>query len=98
MTERDLGELFFNIRAQHGGRYRAVASLYLKGENVGEFRYHGTRSDDPNDIVLHEHRRDLRGSRGRSGESWIRHEDGSSPLKDRGAGARCRQREWRPSR
>jgi hypothetical protein len=61
MTERDLTELFLKVPDKRHGRYRAVASLYLKGENLGEFRYHGMRADDPNDFVLHEHRRDLRG-------------------------------------
>ena len=73
MTHRDLSELFLRVPRKHGGRYRAVASLYLKGENVGEFRYHGTRADDPNDIVPHEHRRDLRGLGVFS--AWLGHDD-----------------------
>lgn len=77
MTERDLTELFLKVPNKHGGRYRAVASLYLKGENVGEFRYHGTRSDDPNDIIPHEHRRDLRGLGVFC--AWLGHDD-SRPI------------------
>ncbi len=61
MRERDITELLLKTPRNADGRYRAVASFYIKGKNVGEFRYYGTRQDDPNDIVPHEHRRDLRG-------------------------------------
>jgi hypothetical protein len=42
------------------GRYRVVAGRLLAGQVVGPFKYYGTRHDDPNDIVPHEHRRSLR--------------------------------------
>jgi hypothetical protein len=42
------------------GTYRAVAARAVPGKPLGGFRYYGTRPDDPNDIVPHEHRRELR--------------------------------------
>ena len=42
------------------GSYRAIAARAVPGRPVGGFRYYGTRPDDPNDIVPHEHRRELR--------------------------------------
>jgi hypothetical protein len=61
MTERDLTEILFNVPRSGSGKYRAVASFYLTGRPLGPFRYYGGRRDDPNDVVPHEHRRDLRG-------------------------------------
>lgn len=63
MTNQDLGEILMRVPQNEDGSYRAVASLFLPGKPLGPFRYHGTHSDDPNDIVPHEHRRDLRGLR-----------------------------------
>jgi hypothetical protein len=55
------------------GRVRVVASLAAEGDPIGPFRFHGSRPDDPNDIVPHEHRRELRGYRVFC--AWLNHDD-----------------------
>ena len=55
------------------GRVRVTASRYLSGRPIGPFRYYGTRSDDPNDVVPHENRRELRGLR--LFAAWTNHDD-----------------------
>jgi hypothetical protein len=55
--------------------YRALAMrIPSEAEQLGPYQFHGTRSDDPNDITVHEHRRDLRGLHVLSswvGNNWI---------------------------
>jgi hypothetical protein len=76
MRQSDVASVLSRLPKDPQGRYRAVASLFLKGKPLGPFRYHGTRADDPNDIVPHEHRRDLRGLRVFA--SWLNHNDSKS--------------------
>jgi hypothetical protein len=60
--------------ATHRGEYlRFQASAWLDGRLIGPFRYQGTRQDDPNDIIPHEDRRDLRGARLLA--AWLDHFD-----------------------
>ena len=61
MTPRDVTISLLNVPRDKQGRLRGVASLLLPGKILGQFRYYGTRKDDPNDIINHEHRRELRG-------------------------------------
>ena len=61
MKDSDLDLLLRYTPKSADGTYRVVASQELRGKSLGPFRFHGTRPDDPNDIVPHEHRRELRG-------------------------------------
>ena len=62
MTLADIDVLLARADREPDGSYRIVASRALPGlKPLGGLRFHGTRSDDPNDIVPHEHRRELRG-------------------------------------
>jgi len=45
------------------GLLRAMASKLLDGTPKGPFSYEGTRKDDPNDVIPHQQRRELRGLR-----------------------------------
>jgi hypothetical protein len=73
MTEDDIRVLFSKVPKSPDGTYRATASLALPGKPVGPPRYYGTRTDDPNDIVPHEHRRDQRGLH--VIDAWVDHDD-----------------------
>jgi hypothetical protein len=73
MTERDLNEILIEAAHDKEKRYRAIASLQLPGKDIGRFRFYGVRSDDPNDFVPHEHRRELRGYYVFC--AWLNHDD-----------------------
>jgi hypothetical protein len=60
MRLKDLEPVFARVARKPEGTYRVVASRLLPGKILGGFKYHDTRPDDPNDIVPHEHRRELR--------------------------------------
>ena len=60
MKPSDVDEVLRRAHRSPDGTYRAIAARAVPGKPLGGFRYHGTRPDDPNDIVPHEHRRELR--------------------------------------
>jgi len=62
-TRKDLEAVLDRAQVSKDGTYRATAGRRLSGTVLGGFRYSGTRPDDPNDIVPHEHRRELRALR-----------------------------------
>ena len=73
LKKSDLDEVFERAARRPGDRYRVLVSRFAPGKPLGNFRYYGTRPDDPNDIVLHEHRRELRGARVFG--AWLNHDD-----------------------
>lgn len=73
LTKFRLNRMLRLIPRDESGRVRATASKFLEGKPIGPFRYFGTRSDDPNDVIPHEHRRELRGLR--IFAAWTNHDD-----------------------
>ena len=73
MEPADLEAALASLTVGPDGRYRGNASLFLTGVPKGPFSYSGTRPDDPNDIIPHELRREIRGFRVLA--SWFNHVD-----------------------
>src|SRR5262249_41703104 len=63
LTKDDIDEMMWRAARMPDGRYRVLASKILKGKAKGPFPQVGLRGDDPNDLIPHEHRRELRGLR-----------------------------------
>ena len=62
-TRDDINAIIERVAANGDGTYRVIAGRLLPGKILGGFQYGGTRPDDPNDLVPHEHRRELRALR-----------------------------------
>ena len=63
LTDTDIDQFLRSVASGPGPTYRAVATR-LPGDRsqvLGPYQVYGVRSDDPNDVVPHEQRRDLRG-------------------------------------
>ena len=63
LTRDDVREILERAHRRPDGSFRTAAGRLLPGKVIGGFKYQGTRPDDPNDIVPHEHRRELRALR-----------------------------------
>ena len=74
--QSDIRTLLSKAHREEDGSYRVIASKALEGKPVGGFRFYGTRSDDPNDVVPHEHRRELRAYG--TFAAWVNHVDSKS--------------------
>jgi hypothetical protein len=61
MNHGDIMWLLSRAELESDGTYRVILSKAAPGRPVGRIKFHGTRADDPNDVIPHEHRRELRG-------------------------------------
>src|SRR6201994_521088 len=73
MNRSQLEKILDVVPAESDGRIRLMASLSMSGRIIGPFRYEFVRNDDPNDLIPHDRRRDLRGLEVLF--AWINHTD-----------------------
>ena len=73
LTARVLDDMLKPQPKAPDGTYRGMASRFITGKLAGPFSYGGMRTDDPNDIIPHEDRRELRGLAVFA--AWLNHHD-----------------------
>jgi hypothetical protein len=73
MTRADLQDRLDRIEFEPDGRLRALASKFIPGTPLDGHTTEGTRAGDPNDVIPHEHRRELRGLH--PVFNWLQHTD-----------------------
>jgi hypothetical protein len=76
MRRGDVADALSRAARDADGSYRVLASRRVDGKPLGGFRFYGTRPDDPNDYVPHEHRRELRAYG--TFAAWLHHVDAKS--------------------
>jgi hypothetical protein len=72
-TQDDLDAVVRVAGRDSQGRMTISVTRLEEGSNRGRWEYFGTRTDDPNDIYPHEHRRELRANRVFA--AWLAHDD-----------------------
>lgn len=73
LTDAQVDEILADAVTDDRGRIRASLSRFIDGEPISPWRYEGTWDDDPNDVVPHQHRRDVRAMFVLS--AWLSHID-----------------------
>jgi hypothetical protein len=73
LQERHVDQVLDKAFRLKNGLIRAGASRFLPGQPLGPYKYEGTRADDPNDVIPHQDRRELRGHRLLA--AWLGHID-----------------------
>ncbi len=73
LTRANLDSVLAATGSLFGDEYQALASRFLKGKPLGPFDDQGVRQDDPNDLIKHQDRRELRGYRVLA--AWLNHFD-----------------------
>ena len=61
LTQADVQSVVDGATEGPGGTRRAMLSRFIEGRPLGPWSYTGTWDQDPNDVVPHERRRELRG-------------------------------------
>jgi hypothetical protein len=72
-TQAHLDRMLKTVAPPVDGRYRCLASRFIEGKPLGPFQFEGRRADDPEDLVPHELRRELRGMW--TIAAWLNHSD-----------------------
>jgi len=72
-TAADVAEVLAQATPAPGGRLRGSLSAFINGDLLGGWSYSGTNDDDPNDVIDHRDRRDIRGQYLLS--AWLNHVD-----------------------
>ncbi|HEY5950844.1 MAG TPA: hypothetical protein VIV40_35370 [Kofleriaceae bacterium] len=73
LDQREVDARLATIDVAKDGTMRALVSRYLDGKPLGGHPAEGVRKDDPNDLIPHELRRDLRGTHAIF--EWLDHSD-----------------------
>jgi hypothetical protein len=72
-TQADIDWVVRRATRAIDGRLRVSLSRFIEGVPIGGWQFEGVREDDPNDVVPHEHRREVRGMIMLS--AWLKHID-----------------------
>jgi hypothetical protein len=73
LTDEEVDRQLGLVVRDPDGQYRGMASVFVDGKPLGGHAAEGVRTDDPNDRIAHEERRDLRGAS--AAFAWLDHTD-----------------------